>query len=653
MRSVRTLIVVAAVLVLVIVLVSRVPGPAPRKSEPEIDRRPPPPPTPTASPSDGKGAAVVSPEAPIRVEERGTWTIVFTAGPDGIAVGGGVVLQVSPFWGWSPPQSFDARAPGYTSVTSSDPSVHVTVRENTALHWIQAVVAGAPLAPGQTITFVYGDTGDGENPTAAAAADRFAEREEELLVKVDGDGDGYYTAIERSPRLEVRAAPASHLVITGPSLVRPGEAVELRVAALDFRMNRAEDFTGLVRLRSLEAGLEHPEAISFVPEDRGAVVVAARAVDEGYARVVASFAEDPDRFAVSNPIVVTSRPLPARLFWGDLQIHSGISDGTGTPEEIFAYAREVAGLDVAALTDHDAHGVFALDESPEVWRRIQQATREAYEPGRFVTFPGFEWTSWTFGHKHVLFLDDDAPLLSNRSRDTDTPDKLWSRLPEGRAMTISHHTLGDPVPADWTYHDSRLEPLVEICSIHGSSEGVGQPMSVRGARAGHGVQDALARGYRLGFLGSGDTHNGHPGLGDTGSPLGGVAGIYAAECTREAIWDALRARRVYASSGPRVVLDVTLNETPMGGLARLDSPQARRAFHIEAYSPLRIQAVEIFKNNVRIVREPMDQLTVGLEMEDPEPAGDGDFYYVRLRLMHDQMVWSSPVWVRIGPDAPR
>ena len=33
-----------------------------------------------------------------------------------------------------------------------------------------------------------------------------------------------------------------------------------------------------------------------------------------------------------------------------------LSDGTGTPEDYFAYARDVAALDVIALTDHDHWG---------------------------------------------------------------------------------------------------------------------------------------------------------------------------------------------------------------------------------------------------------------------------------------------------------
>jgi hypothetical protein len=93
------------------------------------------------------------------------------------------------------------------------------------------------------------------------------------------------------------------------------------------------------------------------------------------------------------------------------------------------------------------------------------------------------------------------------------------------------------------------------------------------------------------------------------------------------------------------VLDFSVNDTPMGGTLRIESVDAVRTLHVEAYSPIRIEAVEIVKNGEVVVREPVDRLTVGFDLEDSAVAGVDDVYYARLRLLHDQMVWSSPVWI--------
>ena len=74
----------------------------------------------------------------------------------------------------------------------------------------------------------------------------------------------------------------------------------------------------------------------------------------------------------------------------------------------------------------------------------------------------------------------------------------------------------------------------------------------------------MDRGLRIGFIGSGESHDGHPGLTHLGGPSGGVGTIFSEELTRDAILDALRARRVYATNGPRIWRRVWLEDEPVG-----------------------------------------------------------------------------------------
>ena len=104
-------------------------------------------------------------------------------------------------------------------------------------------------------------------------------------------------------------------------------------------------------------------------------------------------------------------PDAQRILWADLHGHTNLSDGTGTPEDYFQYARSVAALDVCALTDHDHWGMVPLSKSPEMWDEIRAQVARFDEPGRFVALLGFEWTNWVSGHRHVLYFDDDLPRL--------------------------------------------------------------------------------------------------------------------------------------------------------------------------------------------------------------------------------------------------
>ncbi|HUR28327.1 MAG TPA: hypothetical protein VM509_09070, partial [Planctomycetota bacterium] len=108
------------------------------------------------SPSDGKGRAWIEPQdgRPLAVEAgaSGAWRIVFEAGEPGVARGGAVFLQASPFWGWSTPQVETPDAPGFTRVETSAQGVELRAR--TADRGLLAVkIEGRALARGERIAF--------------------------------------------------------------------------------------------------------------------------------------------------------------------------------------------------------------------------------------------------------------------------------------------------------------------------------------------------------------------------------------------------------------------------------------------------------------------------------------------------------------------
>ncbi|MDX1649376.1 MAG: hypothetical protein R3263_05940, partial [Myxococcota bacterium] len=59
-------------------------------------------------PSDGGGSVALEPGEGSRglvAGGTGRFTLVYTAGPEGVAEGGHLFLQVPPFWEWSTPQT--------------------------------------------------------------------------------------------------------------------------------------------------------------------------------------------------------------------------------------------------------------------------------------------------------------------------------------------------------------------------------------------------------------------------------------------------------------------------------------------------------------------------------------------------------------------
>ena len=559
------------------------------------------------SAADGGGTATVEAlRGPAVAGSPGSWRIVYRAGPAGVAVGGTVHLQVSPFWGWSTPQTERREALGYTTIETA--AVGVELSAETLDQQLLAIgVGGRPLAEGEEVVITYG-----AGP-AGALADRYAERESRFWVAVDGDGDGVRELIAESPAVDVKPGPPARLLLHVPSTARPGDRVTVTAALVDAAGNGWPAASGTVELR-LPAGVDlvesgtvsghvparlvsvrrpsgrHSEAevepvvsLALAAEDRGRLVVPLRLSPEagGVIRVsgrLTDAAAESGLEAESNPLVVA--PAGRRILWADLQNHSGLSDGSATPDDLLLYAREVAGLDAAAVTDHDHWGMRFMDGEPSIWRRTLDAAETRNEPGRFVALAGYEWTNWVEGHRHVVFFEPTAEaaaglLLSAIDERYDEPHELWAGLDDVRALTFAHHSAGAPIATDWSSPPpAGLEPVTEVVSVHGSSEAADSPGTVvRNALAGNFVRDALDRGYRLGFVGSSDGHDGHPGLGHLASPSGGLAAILSDEVTREGIHEALLARRTYATNGPRIVVRASYAGWPIGA----DIPAAAAA----------------------------------------------------------------------------
>ena len=621
-------------------------------------------------PRDGGGRAWIEDFEPGVAGSPGRWTIHYEAGPRGVAEGGMVFLQVSPFWGWSTPQTLRPEAPGYTEVTTDADGVELAPR-TLDQQLLGVEIGGRELAAGERLRFDYGAG------AAGAVADRFAEAASRFGIAVDGDGDGVRKILAESPGVEVRAGEAARLLLTLPSTARPGDTVRLTVALVDRVGNAGMPFSGEVLLAA-EGFEELPPSLRLGPEDAGRMTIMAKVAqalgtpDAGGGGVVRVTGEVPGSLLAgeSNPMQVSASA--GRILWGDLQVHSGVSDGTGRPEDLLVYARDVAALDVVAITDHDHWGLLFLDEHPELWRRQRELVERFDAPGRFVPILGFEWTNWIHGHRHVL--DFAAPaestlgVLSSIDPELDHPEELWAALRGQKALTVAHHSAGGPIATDWTISpDPELEPVTEIVSVHGSSEAADSPSLIYRPVAGNFVRDALGRGYRFGFLGSSDGHDGHPGLGHLASPTGGLAAILAEDTTREAVYEALKARRTYATSGPRIILRTSFAGYRMGEdvpLVRGDGAGEDGGLHarggpvpgipddtlvarlvteapIERVDLVRSGTVESF-----LCDEGARECTFALTLTE---LAVGEYIYLRVVQEDGGLAWSSPFFLVDGP----
>jgi len=339
----------------------------------------------------------------------------------------------------------------------------------------------------------------------------------------------------------------------------------------------------------------------------------------------------------SNPIkVVKGRPA-MRVYFGEIHSHTVVSDGSGTPEEAFAWARDARGLDFASIADHYLPNMGEL-ATPSCKREYLRAFEEANRPGRFVTIPGYEWAVWgrggTEGDKCVYFRDiKDVRFINPRSPSTDRPDKLTKRLRGVRALVIAHHTrVGNPTV--WAAHEVGSIRLAEIYSTWGQSEEGGP----------HSVREGLAYGHRMGFTGGTDNHRGQPATGRS-SPLegAGITAVLAPRLTREAVFDALYARRSYATTGAKMLVLFTANGRQMGSEFR-EAPGSDITFDLEAHGTAEISLVELIRNGELIVAWEVGREDFETRFNEGADRRSA-YYYFRITQADGQRAWTSPVWV--------
>jgi hypothetical protein len=593
--------------------------------------------------SDGGGRAwfeLAEGEAAVaRVGERRTWKIVYEAGPEGIAVGGLVRLTIPRFWGWSPAQSSAPDYPGFTLATTDAEGVELEPFVAPEF-WVEWRIGGRPLAEGERVTIVYGDGPGG------ARVDRYAEEDSRLWISVDGDGDGWARVLPDSPAVTVLAGPPAELTLILPSTAEPGDEVPLRIAVLDALGSAGVEFEGEVELGITPDGLEGPPGVTLEAADGGVTRVDLTAVEPGVYRVLArATVGDRELLGLSNPLLVENRVAPIR--WADLHGHSNLSDGTGTPEDFYTYARDVSGLDVVSLTDHDHWGMLFLDEEPELWEGIRETTDRFHDPGSFVTVLGYEWTNWVHGHRHVLYFDGLGEVLSSIDPDYETPAQLWDALRGKTALTFAHHSAGGPVATNWDYPpDPELEPVTEVVSVHGNSEAPDAPYRIYSPLSGNFVRDVLDRGYRLGFVGSADSHDGHPGFAHFASPTGsGIAALLTDDLTRPGVYSALKERRCYATNGDRIVLRAAIDAEPMGSSLPASEEDAEPLLYVRVIGTAPLAGVEVIRSGEVIETIDGEEVWDLATTVDLEPLRPGEYVYVRAIQTDRGTAWSSPFFV--------
>jgi len=625
--------------------------------------------------------------------EVGSYLLRFEVGKDGIATTGGLLVDFPKAWFATlaplskPFQSDNREAPHFagveTSRAESQPQLELQReglqgKRERYPHIFQITVTGSPLAEGDEVLITLANT---SAPYIAGL--------DSVRVAVDADGTGEFRFIERAAEYEVVSGSPTEVYLLGASDAVVGRPHELQVTLFDRFFNPTTASTSNLVVQGVQP---EPITVGFETDEPWRAVVRWTPTEPGFywPRLSGTLVAPGD--GETRPVAVTSDPVLAslpgepvqRTYWGDIQSHSAISkDAIGYGD--YHFARDVTRLDFYASTEHsDDDGSWEEERdgiTPEEWRQIQERVRSFYDPGSFVTLLGYESTL-RHGHHCIYFRQVEGGPIPPRQ--VDLIENLWRLLPEGDAITIPHHLgrLTGPVREavegpeleqirfgvkkkirrgpvlNWSHaHEQTFRPILEIFSIHGTSELLDpeDPLGYehsdflpsKSAHGKHYARDAWAAGHRMGVVASSDNHVAHPGLRHTG-----LAAVIAPELSREAVFRALTTRRTYGTTGVRILMRFSVAGAPMGAVTQA---LGRVGGSVMVAAPGEIRFAEVVAldsgSSEWRVAARWERPGRLLEAEFDDTVGQvGSTYYLRVEIVesiHGRPArgWSSPVWV--------
>lgn len=346
------------------------------------------------------------------------------------------------------------------------------------------------------------------------------------------------------------------------------------------------------------------------------------------------------------------------VYWGDVHTHTRLSDGRGSLDDLFTYARDDARLDFVIVTDHDFGNAHPWRMPKENWRAIH-AKADAYTvAGRFVAIGGYEWTSqtkyWTevgedeaseqlfpgaprfYNHKCAYFPGRVEYLFCAKDAAYKDPGALAEAVGACGGLIHNAHPDASPEGRD------QFDYLPRHASVIANTE-MGPDVMYYDDRTY--VLDwerlmcgYLGRGGKTGFVGGTDTHEGRPAA---------RTAVLARRLTRGAIFDALRHRRNYAVSGERILLDFRINGGCMGEEIAIEG-KPRITVDVRGTQP--IEEVAVVRNGavVRLFHPRTERATIAYV---DEAFAESAWYYVRVTQAdrdtfgNPSRAWSSPIWV--------
>jgi len=531
------------------------------------------------------------------------------------------------------------------------------------------------LNAGDTFEIILGAPPGGDPVQQGNRVQYLAQRRRPFLLFVDPKGKGQYEAPEMFA-MDIRGAALRNIVINAPSLVVRNRRFDVVVRFEDEYGNLTNQAPpGTLIELSYQNLRDNLNWKLFVPET-------------GYINLPNLYFNEPglyhlqlrnlhtDESFVSAPIRC-EHDAPHQLFWGNLH---GDSERWDSLEQADALLRQ--------MRDDYGHGFFSTsvptdseDVSAEHWKSISNAVDEFDESERFAAFPGQQFLGepQSEGLRLLLCSKDGRPLLRKSDAKSSTLSKVYKSHLAKELISIPLMSMGAHTAFDFKDWCEEFEPVAEIYNCWGSSEsGPKETLenlcpidstSKKSAKlfAEGSIQKALQSGCKIGFVAGGlDDRGAFDKFATEGyrQYKPGLTAVITKELSRDAIFDALRARHCYATTGAKMLVGLSLAGAIMGDELNIQQKpglEYNRHFTGFVAGTAALQRVELIRNGAILKQWDIDGADAALEFTfDDADALDSvvikdasgkrrfAYFYLRAIQIDGHVCWSSPIWINFN-----
>ncbi len=264
------------------------------------------------------------------------------------------------------------------------------------------------------------------------------------------------------------------------------------------------------------------------------------------------------------------------IYFGSTHGHSAYSDGEGTAQQVFTWARDTAGMDFYALTDHAEQ----LDVGE--WADEGVQADNLTQDGVFVALRGFEWSS-NSGHACVFDTGDYTNAIATR-----TFADFYAWLDGRNALAQFNHPLYESLFDNFEMSPAAADNFFALETgnwITGNNDSVPEDPAFLPK-----YPFALAKGWRIGPSFGQDNH--------VLTAYSGRTAVVAASLTRASLLDALRQRRFYSTDDSDMQVVFKCGDAWMGSVVQTGN---NAAFTVQVKDNENISKLELISDRGEVV----------------------------------------------------